>query len=273
MRTILYTPVYYTSPGTQARLDLVRKSLQMAGHKTVLITGHETWLQNIYHTLGERLLKLENIWKIIGKYIVKAVYKQKPEAVILFLDVSAAAVPYLKRSGIYTILSIEDLTPEYKSYDSKAANKFYQTFVKYAEQADIIISPSYTLSKRLEQLGLKAITVPIGLEPLVSLKEALARPFPPILLHSGQLNMQRKVEIILSLANRYRLLVHNFGNLAAMLHHPNVIKYRGTTLEEVVSIVRQVHVALILEYRRAYTLSRLYFHTSLLQPIVADGWG
>jgi len=274
MRVVLYTPTYYASPGTQARVDLVRKSLEMVGYKTILITSHESQLQSVYHTLGKKLLTLESVWKVMGRLISRPICKQRPRAAILFIDISASAIPYLKKCDINTILSIEDLTPEYKNYNLKASNKFYQILRKYADQADAVISSSYALSKRLERIGLKAIPVPVGLEPHVSLEEALVRrAYPPILLHAGQLNTQRKMEIILALAHKYKLVVHNFGSLASKLSHPNIEKYRKPTLDKAMEIVKRAHIGVILEHRKAYTLTRLYFHVSLLQPIITEGCG
>jgi len=273
MNIVLYTPVYYTSPGTQSRVNLIRESLEMTGYKTTIVTGRESQLQNVYHTLGKKLLTKEITWKIIGKMIFKSIYRQKPKNVILFLDVSASAIPYLKKHDINTILSIEDLTPEYKNYDQKASEKFYQILAKYAEQADAIISSGYTLSEQLKRIGLRTIPVPVGLKPYVSLKEALARSPPPIILHAGQLNIQRQLDVILSLARRYKLMVHNFGKLASNLNHPNIIKYRELTPEKAMRIIKHAHIGLVIEYKKTYSLNRLYFHTSMLQPIIAEGEG
>ena len=225
------------------------------------------------HKIGDKLLTKETAWKIIGRLISKPIIKQKPKNAILFIDVSASAIPYLKKQNINTILSIEDLTPEYKNYNSKTAEKFYQILTKHAEQANTIITPSHTLTQRLKQLGLKAITVPIGLEPHISPQEALTRPHPPTILHTGQINTQKQIETLLNLAKKYKLLVHNFGKLKDKLNHPNIEKYRKPTPEEAIDITKQAHLGLILEHRKAYTLSRLYYHTSLLQPIIAEGKG
>jgi hypothetical protein len=273
MSIILYTPTYYESPGTQARVDLVRKSLEIAGYKTVLISSHESQLQRIYHAFGESLLTLETVWKVMGELTSRLICKQKPKTTILFLDVSASVVPYLKKRGIKTILSIEDLTPEYKKYSLKASEKFYQILVRYADQADSVISSGYTLSKRLEHIGLKTIPVPVGLEPHVSIEEALVRPNPPIILHAGQLNMQRQMEVILDLADRYKLMVHDFGILADKLSHPNIEKYREPTPEKATLRGKRAHMGLIVEYKKTYSLNRLYFHSSLLQPMVTEGQG
>ena len=273
MSIVLYTPIYHASPGTQSRVNLIRKSLEITGHKTILIIGREFQLQKAYHALGDKLLTREIIWKAIGKLISKSIIKQKPKKVILFIDISASAIPYLKKHNIKTILSIEDLTPEYKNYNLKASKKFYQVFTRYVEQADAIITPSHTLSERLKHIGIKAITVPIGLEPYISIEEALARPQPSTILHAGQINTQRQIKILLNLANKYKLLVHNFGKLADKLNHPNIKKYRKPMPEKAVDIAKQAHLGLILEFRKAYTLSRLYFHTSLLQPIISEGYG
>jgi len=274
MSVILHTPTYYTSPGTQARVDLVRESLEIAGHKTMLIIGWESFLQSAYHTLGKRLLTQETVWKVMGRLISRPICKQKPKAVILFVDVSASAVPYLKECGINVILSIEDLTPEYKNYDFKASEKFYQILVKYADQADAIISPSHTLSSRLEKIGLKAIPVLTGLKPYMSIEEALSRSSnSPIILHAGQLNTQRQIEVILNLAGKYRLMVHNFGRLADKLSHPKIEKYRELTPEKAILVTKQANIGLVVEYKKTYSLARFYLHESLLQPIIAEGCG
>ncbi|MFH8039212.1 MAG: hypothetical protein QXJ14_04360 [Candidatus Aenigmatarchaeota archaeon] len=269
----LYTPIYYASPGTQYRVDLIRKSLEKSGYRTTLISGSGAELKNLYNILGERLLSSESVWKIMGRSISGLICKHRPRNVILFIDISASAIPYLKKHDINVILSIEDLTPEYKKYSLKASRKFYQIFLKYADQADVIISSSYTLSKRLEHMGLKAIPVLIGLEPYVSLEEALARQYPPVLLHAGQLDTQKKIKIIIDLAHKYKILVHNFGNLANKLNHSNIKKYRESDWNKVLEIVRKAHIGIVLEYRKPYSLTRLYFHVSLLQPIIADGCG
>ena len=245
----------------------------MAGHKAILITGHESQLQKLYHTLGKRLLTLEIVWKTIGKFISRSICSQRPKAAILFLDVSASAIPYLKKRGINTILSIEDLTPEYKNYDFKTSEKFYQILAKYANQADAVISSGYTLSERLKCIGLKAIPLPVGLEPYISVKEAFSRPYPPIILHAGQLNTQRQIEVILDLASRYEMMVHDFGRLADKLSHPHIKKYREPTPEKAMLVAKQANIGLVVEYKKTYSLNRLYFHLSLLQPIIVEGCG
>ena len=274
MNVVLYTPTYYLSPGTQARVDLVRKSLEIAGHKTILIIGRESQLQSIYHTLGKRLLTLETMWKVMGRLISRPICKQRPKVAILFMDVSASAIPYLKKCGISAILSIEDLAPEYKNYYLKTSEKFYQILAKYADQADAIISSGYTLSTRLKKIGLRAIPIPVGLEPHISIEEALSRPSnPPTILHAGQLNTQRQIEVILNLADKYRLIVHDFGRLADKLSHPKIEKYREPTPEKAMLVAKQANIGLVVEYKKTYSLNRLYFHTSLLQPIIAEGCG
>jgi hypothetical protein len=75
------------------------------------------------------------------------------------------------------------------------------------------------------------------------------------------------------LASNYKMIVHNFGKLADKLNHPNIEKYREPTVRKAADIVKRGHMGLILEKRRAYTLTRLYFHPSLIQPIIAEGCG
>ncbi|MEM2506811.1 MAG: hypothetical protein QXF61_07220, partial [Nitrososphaeria archaeon] len=143
----------------------------------------------------------------------------------------------------------------------------------YANQADAVISPSYTLSKKLQHMGLKVIPVPTGLEPHISFEEALARQYPPILLHAGQLDIQRKIKIITDLAHKYKILVHDFGGLANKLNHPNIEKYREPDLNKALKIVKKAHIGIVLERKKTYSLTRLYFHVSLLQPLIAEGCG
>ena len=273
MDILLYTPTYYTSPGTQARINLLKKSLEIAGHKPCLIMDSESRLRAIYHTLGENLLVHKTIWKIMGKRISKIILKRCRKTVLLFLDVTASAIPYLRKKGITTILSIENLTPEYKNYNPRSSNKFFQIFLEYADQADYIISPSYTLSEHLRNMGLNVITVPIGLKPLIPFNEALSRSGPLTLLHAGQLDALQKIKILLDLASKYKIIVHNFGVLSKKLQHWNIKKYRTIIPENATSIVKKAHIGVIIEYKKTYSLTRLYFHTALLQPIIGEGKG
>ncbi|RLI44114.1 hypothetical protein DRO64_04560 [Candidatus Bathyarchaeota archaeon] len=275
MNILLYSPTFYESPGTQARMILLRKSLTKAGFETSILVGREKLLRKLYHYSSRRILTLRSAWKLMGKTISRQITKKNPDAVILFIDVSSSAIPYLKKhnADITVILSIEDLTPEYKEYDEETSRKFYNILIEHASEADIIITPSFTLSEKLLKLGLEAITIPIGLEPYVTLGEALSRSPPPIILHTGQLNSQKQIDTILKLAQKYKMLVHNFGKLSQLLTHPNILKYREITPEKAVSICRRAHMGLIIEYRNAYTLTRYYFHTSLLQPIIVKGRG
>ena len=81
------------------------------------------------------------------------------------------------------------------------------------------------------------------------------------------------MKVLLNLADKYKLMIHDFGKLSNKLNHPNIIKYRKPSPEEAINIVKQAHLGLVLEFRKAYTLSRLYFYVSMLQPIIAEGEG
>jgi len=273
-RIIMFTPTYVRSPGTQARINLIMKSLKISGFKTELVVSRESTLQRIYHKFGEELLVRKSVWNIMGYLISRDILKYGPDAAILFLDVSASAIPYLKREGIKTILSIEDLTPEYKNYREGTSEKFYQLLKKACEEVDAIICSGYTLAKRLKEIDLDAIPVPVGLEIYTRIEEAICRSSPPTIVHSGQLTLQRQIDIISELANKYTVMVHDFGILSGKLRNGrNIIKYRAKSPEEGARIVQPAHIGLIIEYKKTYSLNRLYFHTSLLQPIVAEGNG
>jgi len=109
---------------------------------------------------------------------------------------------------------------------------------------------------------------------LMRAREALSRSSNlPIILHAGQLNTQRQIEVILDLAGKYRLMVHDFGKLADKLSHPHIEKYREPTPEKAMLVAKQANIGLIVEYKKTYSLNRLYFHASLLRPIIAEGCG
>ena len=270
---VLYSPIYYNSPGTQFRINLLQKSLRLAGYRTKLIIGRESEFKHIYHLIGSRLLCKEITWKILGKIIAKSLRVQVFDTVILFTDVCASAIPYLCKQ-YNVILSVENLTPEYENYDPRSSKNFYSIFVKFARGASAVISPSYILSRKIEALGLNTITVPIGSEYYVSLRYALKRACsPPTILHVGPLYHKKQIEILEYLSHNYRLIVHDFGKLSRELKNPEIAKYREPTPEDALYIARQANVGLILEYKRTPTLSKFYYFTSLLQPIIAEGRG
>jgi len=270
-KVLLFTPVYSSSPGTQARVNLIKKSLNMMGYSTRLIIGDEGILKRLYSTFGEILLTRKNVWDLIGKIITKKVLSNKPDSVILFTDICASAVPYISRKGVKVVLSIEDLTPEYKGYSAEKSQVFLKLLKDYAMEADLIITPSFMLERRLKDLDIKACTVPIGLEPVLNIQEALGRGL--LLLHAGQVNDKRKLAIITSLAKKYRILLHDVGTFSKQIRHPNIRKYRAVSPEDAIKLCKRASIGLVIEYRRAYTLTRLYYHVAMLQPIVGRGAG
>ena len=270
-KVLLFTPVYSSSPGTQARVNLIKKSLNMMGYSTRLIIGDEGILKRLYSTFGEILLTRKNVWDLIGKIITKKVLSNKPDSVILFTDICASAVPYISRKGVKVVLSIEDLTPEYKGYSAEKSQVFFKLLKDYAMEADLIITPSFTLERRLRDLDIKAYVVPIGLEPVLGVEEASSREL--LLLHAGQVNDRRKLAMILSLAEKYQILLHDVGAFSKRIHHPNVRKYRATSPEDALRLCKRASIGLVIEHRRAYTLTRLYYHVAMLQPIVGCGIG
>jgi len=149
--------------------------------------------------------------------------------------------------------------------------KFYELLKSYSCEADLIITPSFTLEQRLNKLGIVASTVPIGLKNVLSPEEALKRE--KLILHAGQLDDIRKINFIHSIANNYKMMVHDVGRFSSKLDHPNVIKYRFNSLEKALEVCKKASVGLVVEYRKAYTLSRVYYHTALLQPIIGQGEG
>jgi len=280
-KVFLYSPVYYTSPGTQMRIDLIRKSLNFYGIKNMLVyEEQETSSQKIYHSfLTENLLTKKTFWHLIGALLARKLcsFSKYSRTILLFLDVCASALPYLRKCFDKIILSVEDLTPRYKRFRKDATKRYLEIFVHFAQYADHIITPAYTLTYELRELGLEAHTVPIGLEPYISPEEALRRNLPIKILHAGQLSELEQVKVILNLARKYIVFVHHHGKYSRILDHlkviQNIYKYRVKTPHDAVRLVKIAHLGLVLVNRPAYTLSRLYFHIALLQPIIGGGVG
>jgi len=270
-KVLLFTPVYYSSPGTQARINFIKRSLNIVGYNTSLIVGNEGISKKLYAMFGEVLLTRKSIWDLVGRMIAEKILSNKPESVILFTDICASAVPYLSRRGVKVVLSIEDLTPEYREYSVENSRIFFKLLKEYAMEADLIITPSFTLERRLRDLDIKAYVVPIGLEPVLGVEEASSREL--LLLHAGQVNDRRKLAMILSLAEKYQILLHDVGAFSKRIHHPNVRKYRVTSPEDALRLCKRASIGLVIEHRRAYTLTRLYYHVAMLQPIVGCGIG
>ena len=253
------------------RVDLLRKSLELSSFKTRLITYGDSIIKKVYNLLGDKLLTKDAFWRLIGKKLADRIVSYNTDAVIMFTDVCASAIPFLAKRKIRVILSIEDLTPEYKEYPQIRALKFYELLKSYSCEADLIITPSFILEQRLKKLGIVANTVPIGLENVLSPEEALKRD--RLILHAGQLDDIRKIDFIHSVANNYKILVHDIGKFSSKLNNPNVIRYRFNSLERALEVCKKASVGLVIEYRKAYTLSRIYYHIALLQPIVGQGEG
>jgi len=253
------------------RVDLIRKSLEFSSFKTRLVTYGDSIIKKVYNLLGDKLLTKDAFWRLIGKKLADRIVSYNPDAVIMFTDVCASAIPFLAKRKIRVILSIEDLTPEYKEYPHIKALKFYELLKSYSCEADLIITPSFILEQRLKKLGIVANTVPIGLENVLSPEEALKRD--RLILHAGQLDDIRKIDFIHSVANNYKILVHDIGRFSSKLNNPNVIRYRFNSLERALEVCKKASVGLVIEYRKAYTLSRIYYHTALLQPIIGQGGG
>jgi hypothetical protein len=268
---VLFTPVYYSSPGTQMRVDLIKKSLELSGFRTKLIIYGDHGAKRLYNLLGDKLLTKDIFWRLIGRRIADRIIGCNPDAIIMFTDVCASAIPFLVKRRVKVVFSIEDLTPEYKEYPSTKASKFYELLRDYSCEADLIITPSFTLEQRLKGLDIMASTVLIGVENVISLMDALERD--KIILHAGQLDDIRKVSIIHLIADNHKVMVHEVGKLLSKLKHPNVIRYRFESPEKALEFCKKASIGLVIEYRRAYTLSRLYYHIALLQPIIGQGEG
>jgi hypothetical protein len=178
-----------------------------------------------------------------------------------------------------TVLSVEDLSVEWLDVANK--EKILSILQFYANLSDIVIAVSDKLKSKLRKVGIEATVVRPGLERiLVNFEEAVKRKeHPHILLHAGQVQFEEEEEAfktaIEQVLNRYLMMAYSRGKSVHRMRSrfPKVLWYNYATLEEATQNLKKCSVGLVIRFR-AHNPTRLYFHASMLQPIIAigDNW-
>lgn len=243
---------------------------------SILIDEREGILRNFYSFLGPKILKFNWSWKNMGKYIANRIIKEKPDIVILIIDITASAIPYLKEKGIKVVLSIEDLSWEWLKIKEK--HDIINIFKKHAVLSDKIITISKSLQIKLKKLSLNSMVVPIGIEKMCISHEDRLKFFKSknILLHAGKIQHEEEFLIFNQIANklkyRYSIKSYMSGKYSKNLvkKFPWIDWYNYTSPEEAINQLKSCSLGIIIRYR-AHKPTRLYYHASMLQPIIAMG--
>ena len=276
----IYTPVYYSSLGTRYRVDLLAESLAAHGLEVRLVIGQrEGILRGLYQKLAAKLLTKPGTWSWLGRMIAREVEAQRPDIAITVSDVTAGAARFLTEAGIRTIVSVEDFTSSYHRRlreDPRSALRVEGILREELGHAAAVITPAYSLSDALEsELGVSSVTVPIGLHQNTTEAEAEARPHRWA-IHARPVRGEREAHVLTELAGR--LSERGVGTIALRAGPRagavrGVEWYRFESPGSAAAYGQKAFLGVIAEYRPAYTLSSLYFHASLLQPILALGDG
>jgi hypothetical protein len=277
---VIYTPVYAGSPGTRYRVDLLLESLHNYGYDPKLIVDEKEDIFNqLYERFSTNLLSKRFIWSTIGRHIAGKVSTYKPPFAILMLDVCAGAAVHLHRRGVKTAVFVEDLTASYH-YGIQAKKERAEQVMKILSnelaQSDLVVAPSHVLSRVLAYgYGIDAMTVPVGTKTYISLDMACKRE-PNLALHVGQIHDMKQADALTETSQRLakqniETLAHKAGKYAHLVK--GVRWYSYASPQEAIPHVQKAFLGVVTRFRPAFTLSSLYYHTGLLQPILAVGEG
>jgi len=273
---IIYAPTYSKSPGTRYKINMMKKTLQKDYNVKIVIDKREEIFRFLYAFISPILLNYAWSWNKIGKTIAKRIIDENPDIAIIVMDITAGAIPYLKEKGIKVILSVEDLSWEWLNIRNK--KDFQSNFQRYANMSDLIITISESVQKKLSKLGIKAIVTPPGLEKIyVTYDEALNYFNSNIsVLHAGKIQHTDEAYAFNIIANKlkekYRLKAYLSGKYSKNFKNKlNWIDwYNFSTPYEAINYLKSCRIGLIIRYR-ANNPSRIYYHASMLQPIIAIG--
>ncbi len=277
---VVYTPAYARSPGTQYRVDLLLESLHHFNfNPTLIVDEKETILKQLYERFPASLLSKKFTWDTIGRQIARKISIHKPRTAIVMLDVTAGSTKYLHRQGIRTVVFVEDLTASYHDgirVNKERANRVMRVLCEELAYADLIATPSYMLSRMLaEEYGIETLTVPIGVKAYISPDVACKRG-TNFALHAGQIHDIRQTIALMRMSqelakHKIMILAHKAGKYARSVN--GVTWYNYASPEEAVPYVGKAFLGIIAKFKPAFTLSSLYYHMGLLQPILAVGKG
>jgi hypothetical protein len=253
---------------------MIKKALEGQFEVKVLCDRNENALRFAYHLLGPTLLTRKQTWDRVGERIAKIILREKPDVAILITDVTAGAIPLLKRANVKVILSIEDLSAEWLKIER---SHFCRILSSYACNANHIMAVSKELHDKLLDLGIESIVVKPGLEKIiVDINEALERRSSRILVNSGQIQFpESKIafeKILSQVVDKYEILSYSGGKFAAKLQRkfPAVDWYNYPSYNEAIETIKKGSIGLLVRFR-AHNPTRIYFHASMLQPVIAVG--
>ncbi len=273
---MIYTPTYANSQGIAYRVNMMKKALEPKFEVQVLSDNRENVLRFAYKLLGKSLLTHRITWDKLGERIADLIISQKPDIAILITDVTAGAIPFLKKRGIFTVLSIEDLSTDWLAISNKEA--FFQILSSYSNLSDEVIAVSSNLQRKLQKIGIKAKVVKPGLEKVFAgFQDAIDRKKDShVLLNSGTIQFKESKlafeQFFGQLANKY--LVKSFGRGKFVkdlrLKFPAIEWYDYPTVNEAIHNLEKCSIGIVIRFN-AHNPTRLYFHASMLQPIIAIG--
>jgi len=276
LKVAIYTAAYSKSPGTRYKVDMLRKAL-MGKHEVILICDEdESILRQAYRHLGPSLLNWHLTWERIGKRIGSTILSSAPDAAVLITDVSASAIPFLKRKGVRMILSVEDLTPVWLKMSNP--DPFYEQLRSFSRDADGIITVSEALREKLQGIGIPSEVVPHGIEKLyVNEEEARRRRAKGVvILNSGQIVFEEERKAfensVSRILQKYPIMSYSFGkhNPRLQAKFPQITWYDYGSPEEAIPHLKACSVGLIIRFNTERP-TRLFYHASMLQPVVAIG--
>ena len=278
-KIVIYTPTYNMSPGIRYRVDMMKNALCTKFDVKILIDKREGVIRYLYRIFGSSILNLEWFWEKIGHSIANQIIKEYPDVAILIVDVTASAIPYLKKAGIKVILCVEDLSWEWLLMKNK--EKMISIFKKYAFMSDKIITISNSLQEKLLQLSLKSIVIPPCLEKkYISFKDRFNYfNSENILLHAGKIQHKEEYlsfcQIAKQIKGKYSVKSFFTGKLANSLAKKFswIDWYNYSTSFKAIEHLKMCSIGIIIRYRAHYP-TRIFYHSSMLQPIIAigDNW-
>ncbi|MEM2093854.1 MAG: hypothetical protein QXI32_00985 [Candidatus Bathyarchaeia archaeon] len=256
------------------------ESLNSFGFNPILVIDEkENVLSRFYEHFSTYLLSKRITWNTIGHHIASKVAVYRPTVAMVFLDVCAGAAMHLHRQGVRTVTFVEDLTVTYHNSlrtDRRTARQIMEILSNELKYSELVVTPSYLLSKLLrEEYGLEASTVPIGTKPYVTIEEAYYRKHD-LALHVGQIHDRRQALILSRISQELsELKIDTLAHKAGKYMHlvKGVKWYRYGSPEEAIPYVKNAFLGIVARYRPAFTLSSLYYHIGLLQPILVSGEG
>lgn len=276
-KIVVYTPTYSRSLGIRYRVDMMVKALEPAYDVKVIGDSgtKEDLIRALYGSIGSRLVGKRFVWELLGERISRAVLAERPDAAILVTDMTAGAIPRLKKNGIASVLSVEDLTPEWLG--GKASRGYFDRLACYSNAADGVISVSERLSDKLLGAGISSAVVPPGLERILCEKEAaVIRSSSLSLINSGRLYFDEEyaalAAVCKSLGNRYSVWAYSGGKIPSQFKSvlSEVKWYCYARVSDALSEASKHPIGMIIRFR-AHRPTRIFFHASLLQPILAIG--